>query len=275
MLDERVYLTPELFPTEETENKNLVICCTSHSQMPFSCLVTNCLPNEAVGGRNGQCFGLYGFSSDGGIRADHITDWGLDRFRSHYGESKITKEQIFQYVYAVLHHPLYRELFGQNLRAGIPRIPYEEDFGKYVEVGGKLIKLHVDYEAAEPFELKWAEHPRRALSYMVSGQMRLDTGLGTVTVNDSLTLEGIPQDAFLYRLGTRSAIEWVVDQYKFEQDEDGNVSSDPNDPGNDRYIVDLIGRVTTVSINTVNLIKHLPAKMSSNTPTIEQRFRIE
>lgn len=262
MLDERVYLTPELFPTEETEKENLVICCTSHSQMPFSCLATNCLPNEAVGGRNGQCFGLYGFSCDGSVRVDHITDWGLSRFRSHYGKNRITKEEIFHYIYAVLHHPVYREAFVQNLRAGIPRIPYEEDFEKYVDVGGKLIRLHVDYEAAEPFELDWIEQPKRVLSYKVSGQMRLDMALGKVTVNDSLTLGGIPQDAFLYRLGTRSALEWVVDQYKLVQDEDGNVTSDPNDPENDKYIVDLIGRVTTVSISTLNLIKELPAKMS-------------
>jgi len=129
-------------------------------------------------------------------------------------------------------------------------------------VGGKLIRLHVDYEAAEPFELDWIEQPKRVLSYKVSGQMRLDMALGKVTVNDSLTLGGIPQDAFLYRLGTRSALEWVVDQYKLVQDEDGNVTSDPNDPENDKYIVDLIGRVTTVSISTLNLIKELPAKMS-------------
>jgi predicted helicase len=96
--------------------------------------------------------------------------------------------------------------------------------------------------------------------------MRLDTGLGIVTVNDSLALEGIPHDAFLYRLGNRSALEWVVDQYELEQDEDGNVKSDPNDPENDRYIVDLIGRVTTVSINTLSLIKGLPAKISSSAP---------
>jgi len=275
MLDERVYLTPDLFPTEETEGENLAICCTSHSQMPFSCLAANCLPNEAVGGRNGQCFGLYGFSADGGTRADHITDWGLDRFRRHYRENKISREQIFQYVYAVLHHPVYREQFGQNLRAGIPRIPYAENFEKYVEVGRRLIRLHIDYETAEAFELKWVEQPKRVLSYKVSGRMGLNKDLGTLVFNDSLTLEGIPPDAFQYRLGTRSALEWVVDQYKLEKDEDGNVTSDPNDAENERYIVDLIGRVTAVSINTLSLIKELPAKMSFSTPDVEQTFRSE
>jgi predicted helicase len=272
MLNERVYLTPELFPVAETETKNYVICCTSHSQMPFSCIVTNCLPNEAVGGRNGQCFGLYGFSEDGGIRADHITDWGLKQFRDHYGDEKITKEQIFEYVYAVLHHPIYREMFAQNLQGGIPRIPYADDFIKCVEVGAKLIRLHVDYETSDVFELKYVEQPKMALSYKVSGRMKLDKTLGTVVVNDSLTLEGIPPDAFLYLLGTRSALEWVIDQYRYEQDEDGTVTSDPNDPDDEEYITNLIGRVTKVSIDTMNLIKELPTELSFSTPDVEQSF---
>ena len=234
---------------------------------------TNCLPNEAVGGRNGQCFGLYGFSPDGSIRADHITEWGLDKFRNHYSDAKISRKQIFDYLYAVLHHPLYRQKFGQNLQTGIPRIPFADDFAKCVVVGNELIKLHIEYEAAEVFDLDWVEQPGRTLSYKVAGSMQLDKELGTVTINDSLRLKGIPIEAFQYRLGTRSALEWVVDQYRFEQDEDGTVTSDPNDPENEQYIVNLIGRISTVSINTLDLIKQLPIKMSSSIP--EQSFKAE
>ena len=79
--------------------------------MPFSCMVTNCLPNEAVGGRNGQCLGLYGFSEDGKIESDNITDWSLAEFRGHYGDKSISKEQIFSYAYAMLHHPAFRTHF--------------------------------------------------------------------------------------------------------------------------------------------------------------------
>jgi predicted helicase len=275
MLNERVYLTPELFPTPETEKKNLVICCTSHSQMPFTCIVTNCLPNEAVGGRNGQCFGLYGFSEDGSKRADHITDWSLGEFRSHYDDKSITKRQIFEYVYAVLHHPAYRDTFAQNLRAGIPRIPYAEDFKTCADIGAKLVKLHVGYESADIFDLTWVEHATLPLSYAIDGKMRLDKDLGTVVVNDSLTLEGIPSQAFEYRLGTRSALEWVVDQYRLEQDEDGAVTSDPNDKDNEKYIVDLIGRVTTVSIKTLELVSELPEELSFTTADIEQSYQAD
>jgi predicted helicase len=258
MLNERVYLTPELFPTQETESKNLVICCTSHSQMPFSCIVTNCLPNEAVGGRNGQCLGLYGFSEDGTIRADNITDWSLAEFRGHYDDKTITKPQIFSYVYAILHHPAFRAHFAANLRHGIPRIPLAKDFRACVKIGEKLIELHVNYEKAVRFDLAWVESEDFPLSTKVTGRMVLDKEAGTIVVNNSLTLEGIPKDAFDYVLGTRSALEWVVDQYRYEEDEEGNALSDCNDPDDDEYIVSLIERVTTVSIETISLVASLP-----------------
>jgi predicted helicase len=271
MLNERVYLTPELFPTEETEEKNLVICCTSHSQMPFSCMVTNCLPNEAVGGRNGQCLGLYGFSEDGNIQADNITDWALAEFRSHYNDKSISKRQIFSYAYAMLHHPAFRTHFAANLRRGIPRIPLAKDFQACISIGEQLIKLHVDYEAADCFELTWVESENVPLSTKVAGRMVLDKEAGTIVVNSSLTLEGIPKDAFDYLLGTRSALDWIVDQYTYVVNEDGNVVSDCNDPDDDRYIVNLIQRVTTVSLETLSLVASLPADIEfigPNTGTV-------
>jgi predicted helicase len=261
MLNERVYLTPELFPTEASEDQNMVICCTTHTQMPFSCMVTNCLPNEAVGGRNGQCFGLYGFSADGLKRSDNITDWALAEFRRHYGDSSISKIGIFQYVYAILHHPAYRDRFAQNLQKDIPHIPMAGEFRGCASIGAKLIDLHLGYEKAKPFDLEWRENPMEPLSYKVTGKMKLDKETGTIEVNSSLTLAAIPQEAFDYVLGTRSALEWVVVQYQFEQDEEGNITSDPNDPTNEQYIVHLIERVTTVSLGTLALIRELPKNL--------------
>ena len=266
LMNERVYLTPELFPIEETESKNLVICCTSHSQMPFSCIVTDCLPNEAVGGRNGQCLALYGFSEDGKTRADNITDWAVAEFREHYGSAGISKKQIFAYTYAMLHHPTYREHFAENLQEGIPRLPLASDFHQCVEIGEKLIKLHVYYEKAHRFALKWVEHEEKTFSTKVTGRMQINKKLGMITVNDSLILEGIPTEAFDYVLGTRSALEWIVDQYRYEEDSEGNVLSDPNDPADDKYIVHLIERVTTVSIETLALIAELPQDVEFTAP---------
>jgi predicted helicase len=266
MLNEVVYLTPSLFPTEEAEALNMVICCTSHNQMPFSCLVTNCLPNEAVGGRNGQCFGLYHFSQDGLQYSDNITDWSLAEFKDHYSDSKITKTAVFHYIYAILHHPLYRDRFGQNLQRDLPHVPMTPDFWQCSNVGQKLVRLHLEYETAKRFDLQWLENPKEPLSYRVTGRMRLNQEAGSIEVNSSLTLAGIPLQAFDYKLGTRSALEWVVDQYRLEEDEGGNVTSDPNNPDNEQYIVQLIERVTTVSLETLDLIRQLPDKLEFLAP---------
>jgi predicted helicase len=266
MLNERVYLTPALFPTEATEAENIVICCTSHTQMPFTCIVTDCLPNEAVGGRNGQCFGLYTYSSDGSQRADNITDWAVKNFRDHYGDYAISKGKIFNYVYAMLHHPQYRERFAQNLRNNIPRLPMANDFHRCADIGQKLADLHLRYEDAPRFELKWLENPTEPLSYRVTGRMRLSKAARTIEVNNSLTLAGIPEAAFDYVLGTRSALEWIVDQYRLEEDENGTITADPNDPDNEQYIVQLIERVITVSLNTLALIRKLPAEVAFTAP---------
>jgi predicted helicase len=114
--------------------------------------------------------------------------------------------------------------------------------------------------------LEWLENPTEPLSYRVTDRMRINKDAGTIEVNGSLTLTGIPQDAFNYVLGTRSALEWVVDQYRCEIDDDGTVTSDPNDPDNERYIVELIGRVTTVSLETLALVRQLPPALDFVAP---------
>lgn len=258
LLNERVYLTPGLFPNEDAETENLVICCTTHTQMPFTCMVTNCLPNEAVGGRNGQCFGFYTYSDNEHVKSENITGWALQQFREFYGENSISKWDIFHYVYAMLHHPRYREHFALNLRNEIPRVPLAKDFRKCSNIGRELTKLHVSYEQAEPCEFEWMENPAEPLSYRVDEPMILDKERGSIKVNSSLTLVGIPPEAFDYVLGTRSALEWVVDQYHCETDPHTGITSDPNDPDDEQFIVRLIQRVTTVSLSTVSLLKQLP-----------------
>jgi predicted helicase len=258
LLNERVYLIPAVFPNEKAEKENVVICCTTHTQMPFTCMVTNCIPNEAVGGRNGQCFGFYTYSDAGHARSENITDWALQEFREHYGDTAISKWDIFHYVYAMLHHPFYREHFAQNLRNEIPRVPLEKDFRKCSDIGRTLKDLHLTYELAKPHELEWKENAAEPLSYRVTQPMTLDKGQGTIKVNTSLTLAGIPSEAFEYVLGTRSALEWIVDQYHCESDPHTGITSDPNDPDDEEFIVRLIERVTAVSLSTVKLVKQLP-----------------
>jgi len=261
MLNERVYLTPGVFPNEKAEAENMAICCTIHTQMPFTCMVTNVLPNEAIGGRNGQCFGLYTYSSDGSERSDNITDWAISEFQDHYGDPTISKLDVFHYVYAILHHPIYRERFAQNLQKEIPRVPAAKEFRLCARIGERLVDLHLNFEQAKRFELDWIENPDQPLSCRVTGRMRLNKEAATIEVNSSLTLAGIPEAAFDYVLGTRSALEWIVDQYRYEEDEDGNVTSDPNDPDQEQYVVQLTERVTTVSLETLELIRELPSEL--------------
>jgi predicted helicase len=140
------------------------------------------------------------------------------------------------------------------------------NFWLCAEIGEKLISLHLGYESVKGFALEWLENPKEPLSYRVTGHMKLNAEAGTVEINSSLTLAGIPPQSFDYVLGTRSAIEWVVDQYRLEEDEEGNIISDPNDPQDEQYIVQLIQRVTSISIETLDLIRQLPEKLEFFAP---------
>lgn len=158
----------------------------------------------------------------------------------------------------MLHHPFYREHFAQNLRNEIPRVPLEKDFRKCSDIGCQLKELHLTSEIAKPFDLEWKENAAEPLSYRVTQPMALDKEQGTIKVNSSLTLAGIPSEAFDYVLGTRSALEWIADQYHYESDPHTRITSDPNDPADEEFIVRLIERVTAVSLSTVKLVKQLP-----------------
>ena len=128
---------------------------------------------------------------------------------THYKDKKIDKWDIFHYVYGLLHHPGYREKFADNLKRELPRIPFAPDFRAFAEAGKKLAELHLDYEKLKPWDLDFVETPGVPLSYRVEDKMRLSKDKTRLSVNPSLTLAGIPPAAFDYRLGNRSALEWV------------------------------------------------------------------
>ncbi len=303
ILNEEVYVMPHIFPTPETEAENLLICCTIDSQMPFSAIATDLLPSHAPGGRPGQCFPFYVYDKDGTNRRDNITDWALERFRNHCGDKQITKWDIFYYVYGVLHHPEYRAKFAENLKRELPRIPLAKDFWGFSKAGKELANLHIDYEKLEPYPLKFIEAcsgilgpdvaaslPRHGgvkpplqkaerrsalqnadlkvgatipLSYRVEDKMRLAKDHNSLKVNDSLTLGGIPPETFEYRLGNRSALEWVIDQYQVTEDKHSGIRSDPNRADDPEYIVRLVGQVVRASLQTVRLVKSLPPLLTS------------
>jgi predicted helicase len=128
--------------------------------------------------------------------------------------------------------------------------------------GKKLAELHLEYEQLEPWPLKWLETDGVPLSYHVE-KMRLSKDKTQRKVNESLTLAKIPPEVFDYRLGNRSALDWVIDQYQTSTDKRSGITSDPNNPDDPEYIVRLVGQVVRVSVETVKIVTALPAEYSA------------
>jgi len=196
-------------------------------------------------------------------RRENITNWTLQQFRTHYGDKKISKWDIFYYVYGLLHHPGYRTKFADNLKRELPRIPFAPDFRSFAAAGKELAALHLDYEKLEPYPLNEIDTEGVPLSYRVEDKMRLSKDKTSLRVNPSLTLAEIPPETFQYRLGNRSALEWVIDQYQVKQDKRSGIGSDPNRADDEEYIVRLVGQVVRVSLETVRIVAGLPVSYSA------------
>ncbi len=259
-MSDRVSLFPSIFPTLETEAENRVICVNVTLEKPFTCLMTACIPDLVVTGGFGsptQCLPFYTYDEDGTNRRENITDWALAEFRTRYADNTIGKWDVFHYTYALLHHPDYRERYEANLKRDLPHIPFATDFWAFATAGAQLADLHINYEAARKFELKYRETPDTPLNWCVE-KMKLSKDKTQLKYNDFLTLEGIPAEAFEYRLGTRSALEWVIDQYCVKTHNRSGLVNDPNSSEAPRYIVDLVARVISVTLKTVEIVKRLP-----------------
>ncbi len=226
--------------------------------MPFGCLMTNRVTPLDPAFEKSQCFPFYTYNEDGTNRRENMTDWALEKFRGQYGDSSITKWDIFHYVYGVLHHPVYRERYAANLKRELPRVPFAPEFRAFAEAGARLAELHVRYEEQPEFPLERVEQQGAALDWRVE-KMRLSKDKRSLRYNDFLTLDGIPAEAFEYRLGNRSALEWVIDQYQVTTDKRSGITNDPNRPDDPSYIVRLVGQVVTVSVETQKIVRGLPA----------------
>jgi predicted helicase len=249
------------YPNPETEKDNRVLALSDigYRAKTTSTLCCDRIPDlHLCASTDGhQCFPFYVYDVDGTNRRENITDWALKQFRSHYKNKKITKWDIFYYVYGLLHHPGYRTKFADNLKKSLPRIPFAPDFKAFAVAGKKLAELHVEYEKLDPYPLKYVENPDLPLSYVVADKMKLNKDKTELRVNESLTLAGIPRAAFEYRLGNRSALEWVIDQYQVSEDKRSGIKSDPNRADDPEYIVRLVGQVVKVSLETVKIVNGL------------------
>ena len=257
-MNDVVYVFPSIFPTLETEAENRVICASGiGSNNPFHSLMVDVVPYLHVT-NNGQCFPFYTYDEDGSNRQENITDWALSEFRTHYSDDTITKWDIFHYTYGLLHHPDYREKYQMNLKRDLPHVPFAEDFWRFAKAGAALADLHVNYESAPKYDqLSQRETPGVQVNWNVE-KMKFSKDKTQLIYNDFLTLDGIPAAVYDYRLGTRSALEWVVDQYRVKVDRRSGIENNPNRETEPRYIVDLIKRVITVSLKTVEIVENLP-----------------
>ncbi|MCY3583624.1 MAG: helicase [Chloroflexi bacterium] len=264
-----VCLQHNFFPTESSEKENQAISVTDKgSEKPFMVTITNQIPDCHIvaPGATAQTFPFYTYDADGSNRRENITDWALAQFRAHYADPSISKWDIFYYVYGLLHHPGYRERYALDLKRSLPRIPFAPAFCPYADAGRQLADLHLNYESADRYELAW-HATRQPASYRVEkmlpkGKVAAADGdykvYSALKYNDSLTLRGIPERAFAYRLGNRSALDWIVDQYRVKTDKRSGIKHDPNGYSEDpQYILKLIERVITVSLCTVDIVDKL------------------
>jgi predicted helicase len=282
----------EVFPNKKAHKENSVLLVPSPGgRSPFWCFDCRAIPNlNFVSIDSAQGFPLFTYSADGKHKGDNVTLKARTLFQIFFGDDTITPADIFHYVYAVLHHPVYRSRFAENLKRELPRIPFvgiatgekaasffplsavekmqgdnkpdhqpeasAKLFHAFASAGKKLADLHVNYESAKEFKLNRMENKAALLDWRVEA-MKLTKDKSAIIYNNFLTLAGIPPRVFDYKLGNRSALEWVIDQYRVTRDERGSIASDPNRLDDEQFIVRLIGQVITVSLETLNLVKAL------------------
>ena len=257
LMNQRTYVFPSIFPTPETELDNGIIWLKVGQEWPMFALMANRIPDNLPQGGS-QCFPFYTYNEDGTNRRENITDWALAQFQVHYADNTITKRDIFHYTYGLLHHPDYRERYQENLKRDLPHIPFAEDFWRFANAGKRLADLHVNYESQPEYDkLDPIETPNMQVDFSVE-RMKFSKDKTKLRYNDFLTLEGIPPEAFDYRLGNRSALEWIVDQYRIKVDKRSGIRNDPNRTEDPEYILRLIGQIITVSLETMEIVNGLP-----------------
>lgn len=274
-LNEMQYQLPYLFPNGE-EN-NLLITLNNYSNRHlFSCLAVDKTFNYNFNGDPVESLPLYVYDENGN-RTENITDWGLKQFIQQYKNKNITKENIFHYTYAALHNPLYLKKYELNLKREYPRLPYYKDFSKWVKWGEELMDLHINYKKVKPFSLKIFEvkeinkktnqkeifsvaaEPEAMFSRKAKIKVKLkaDKEAGEIELDEITTLQGIPKEAWEYKLGNRSALEWILDQYKEKKYSDPTITEKFNTYHFADYkghVIDLIKKITTVSVETMKII---------------------
>lgn len=285
MMIHRIGKWKSFFPTQNSEN---IVISTSGvgASKAFSASVTDAIA-DVHHHANCRCFPLYWYEkfkedakapqaelsfdatdtpdADGYIRHDAITDWALSSFQDQFQDQSISKEDIFWYVYGILHSPEYKQRFASDLKKMLPRIPYAQDFWAFSKAGRELGGWHLNYETVEPWPVievvnrMMMERQDYRVTKMIFGKKDGKPDKTVIIYNSYLTLREIPLDAYQYVVNGKSAIDWIMERYAITVDKASGIRNDPNDWSDDsRYIVDLLKRIVRVSLETVKIVNALP-----------------
>ena len=248
-----LYQMPRIFPGGKPE-QNKVICFSVNGKDFYAIAADRVFDWHFTG--DTQCLPLYRYTADG-ERVSNITEWGLRQFCDYYGDDSITDEDIFAYVYAMLHDPAYRQRYEIDLRREFPRVYFHDDFAWWAQQGQELLDLHIRFETTEPWPLDRVDNdgvtPKRAI-------LGADKESGVITLDEQTSLAGVPAESWEYRLGSRSALEWVLDQYKERKPRDPTIRERFNTyrfADHKEYVVGLLGRVCAVSAFTTTIVNEL------------------
>ncbi len=307
IISHRLYQNQDIWGIEKHFD-NRVIILTIHPQVDLSFFSSEILVDQGFGSRASTDLPLYRYNSTG-ERIDNITDWGLQQFINHYAslrggttkqsannsatdeqiatppssarsDGEITKEDIFHYTYAVLHHPAYRKKYELNLKREFPRIPFYDNFFQWRDWGKQLMDLHINYETVQPYSLTQhnyetktetkkqkeifakVEEPEVLYTRQPKLKVKLkaDKASGIIEIDELTFLRGVPKQAWEYKLGNRSALEWILDQYKEKKPSDPTIAEKFNTYRFADYkeqVIDLLKRVCTVSVETMKVVREM------------------
>jgi len=276
----KYYYSEKIFSDRLTQNHFNIYGKELNLKNPSICLngdiyklLSSDIPTDLHFSGDTKLFSLYIYDQEGN-RQDNITDWGLQQFVKHYSPMghdplEIKKEDIFYYTYAVLHNPAYRKKYELNLKREFPRLPFYDDFFKWVAWGKQLMELHINYETVAPFELQVVDntHLVKDKNYKLKVKLKADKALGVIALDEHTHILGIPESAWLYKLGNRSALEWVLDQYKEKKYTDKTIAENFNTyrfADYKNHVIDLLKRVCAVSVETMKIIEEIETNSKNN-----------
>ncbi|KNE14466.1 hypothetical protein ACM31_07700 [Helicobacter pylori] len=255
-LNERQSQLPKIFPNKHAQN--VVINTGAGNGKDFSALVSDFISSLDLISHN-QAYPLYCYD-DWGRRDYAISGWALNLFRKHYGDNSITEEEIFYYIYAILHHKGYLEKYKNSLKKEEPRTALSPDFKELSVLGKQLAELHLNYESGEMHESVKHTTLMNAEEKGYYDVEKMTKKGDSIVYNKNIIITKIPKKAFDYVINGKSAIDWVIERYQKTMDKESLIENNPNDYAGGKYVLELLLKVIQLSVKSVDLIEKISMK---------------